>query len=209
MDKSTKHDRKAVGRETLPFPTGVCLNTMPALMSKQSINYNLYTLVSSLSKGATQFYVAHFGVGQPEMRILSTLGNQGPLAAHQIVDHTAMDKALVSRVLAALARRSYVASAATGCDGRRRAWELTQSGHDLVGRLQPVWKQREAILQADMSPEEQRALVGMLQRIYVASERLRAEEARQAKAAREPPAAGPAVRRRAAPVATRPPPNGD
>jgi DNA-binding MarR family transcriptional regulator len=149
---------------------------------EKSINYNIYTLASSLFKGATQFYVAQFGVGQPEMRVLSTLGSHGAMPAYQLVALTAMDKALVSRVLAALARRTYVRAAAPEADARRRVWELTQSGHALVARLQPLWKQREAIIQADLSPEEQKLLVNMLQRMLRASEALRAKEAEQLKA---------------------------
>jgi DNA-binding MarR family transcriptional regulator len=149
---------------------------------EKSINYNIYTLASSLFKGATQFYVAHFGVGQPEMRVLSTLGSHGGMPAYQLATLTAMDKALISRVLAALARRTYVRAEAPETDIRRRVWELTPSGRALVARLQPVWKQREAIIQADLSAEEQKLLVDMLQRMLRASEALRAEEAQQIKA---------------------------
>ena len=60
----------------------------------RSINFRLHTLASSLFKGATQYYGAHFGIGLPEMRVLSNLGSEGPLAAYQIVALTAMDKAL-------------------------------------------------------------------------------------------------------------------
>ena len=74
---------------------------------RKSINFRVHSLASSLFKGAMQYYGAHFGVGLPEMRVLSRLGSEGPLAAHQIVALTAMDKALVSRVLTALNRRGY------------------------------------------------------------------------------------------------------
>jgi DNA-binding MarR family transcriptional regulator len=153
---------------------------------ENSINYNIYTLASSLFKGATQYYVAHFDVGQPEMRILSTLGSRGALPAFQLVALTAMDKALISRVLATLDRRGYVQAAPPHTDARRRMWELTPSGRDLVARLQPVWKKREAIIQADLSPKERKLLIDMLQRMFRASEKLRAEEAEELKAVRKP-----------------------
>ena len=57
----------------------------------RSINFRLHTLASPLFKGATQYYGAHFGIGLPEMRVLSNLGSEGPLAAYQIVALTAME----------------------------------------------------------------------------------------------------------------------
>ncbi len=153
---------------------------------RKSINFLLHTLSSSLFKGAMQYYVAHFGVGLPEMRILSNLNREGPLAAHQIVVLTAMDKALVSRVLATLARRSYIAASAPETDSRRRVWELTAEGQELVGRLRPVWRRREAIIQAGLTEAERRLVADCLDRLLAASEALRAEEAETLKRSRKP-----------------------
>src|SRR5580698_987413 len=95
---------------------------------QRSINFRIHTLASSLFKGATQYYGSRFGVGLPEMRVLSNLGSEGPLAAHQVVALTAMDKALVSRVLTTLGLRRYVTSSAPKADPRRRTWDLTRAG---------------------------------------------------------------------------------
>jgi DNA-binding MarR family transcriptional regulator len=97
----------------------------PTPSTPGSINFHLHALASSLFKGATSYYVAQFGVGLPEMRVLSNLGREGKLAAHQLVALTAMDKALVSRFLAALARRSYVTPSLPEADPHRRTWVLT------------------------------------------------------------------------------------
>lgn len=166
----------------------------PELPYKHSVNYHVHALASSLFKGATQFYMARFGVGMPEMRLLSTLSSEGPLAGYQLVALTAMDKALVSRVLATLARRTYVKGSPPDADARRRVWSLTRSGEQLVKRLQPQWRQREAIIQADLSAAERKLLVDMMQRMFSASEALRAEEAQQLKAPRK--SAGAAIRTR-------------
>ena len=145
----------------------------------RSINFRLYTLASSLFKGATQYYGAHFGIGLPEMRVLSNLGSEGPLAAYQIVALTAMDKALVSRVLTTLRRRGYVGSSSPKTDPRRRTWRLSKAGQDLVEQLRPECKRREALIQAGLSKTEQTVLVDLLDRLLTASEKLRAEEAEQ------------------------------
>src|SRR5215472_726024 len=98
----------------------------------KSINFRLHTLASSLFKGAAQYYGAQFGIGLPAMRVLSNLGSEGPLAAHQIIALTAMDKGLVSRVLTTLSERGYLASSSSKTDPRRRTWRLSKAGQELV-----------------------------------------------------------------------------
>lgn len=170
----------------------------PRVSSQQkSINFRIHTLASSLFKGAAQYYGAHFGVGLPEMRVLSNLGSEGPLAAYRIVELTAMDKALVSRVLTVLSRRGYLTSSSPRSDPRRRTWQLSRAGRDLVKRLRPEWQRREAILQAGLSTAEHEVLADLLERLLRASEKLRTEEAIQVQAARRSPAKTVARARRA------------
>jgi DNA-binding MarR family transcriptional regulator len=147
------------------------------LQQSKSINFRVYALASSLFKGATQYYTPRFGVGLPEMRVLSNLDSEGPLAAYQIIALTVMDKGLVSRVLVALRRRRLVTSSAPRTDPRRRTWELTRGGQELVNRLRPEWQRREAMIQACLSETERGMLLGLLERLFIASEKLRAEEA--------------------------------
>ena len=152
--------------------------------SRKSINFRVHALASSLFKGAQQYYGAHFGVGIPEMRLLSNLGTEGALTATRLVALTAMDKGLVSRLLSALNRRHLVRATAPASDPRRRTWELTESGQALVAALRPVWQRREAVIQASLSNAERDLLEDMLTRMFDASEALRAEEARALRAAR-------------------------
>jgi DNA-binding MarR family transcriptional regulator len=170
----------------------------PRLSPQQkSINFRIHTLASSLFKGAAQYYGAHFGVGLPEMRVLSNLGSEGPLAARRIIELTAMDKALVSRVLTVLNCRGYLTSSSPKSDPRRRTWQLSRAGQDLVKRLRPEWQRREAIIQAELSAPERDVLANLLDRMLRASEKLRAEEAIKVQVARRSPAKAPARRRRA------------
>ncbi len=160
----------------------------PRLSQQQkSINFRIHTLASSLFKGAAQYYGARFGVGLPEMRVLSNLGSEGRLAAHRIVELTAMDKALVSRVLTVLSRRGFLVSSSPRSDPRRRTWQLSRAGQELVKRLRPEWQRREAIIQAGLSAAEREVLADLLDRLLLASETLRSEEAAQVQAARELP----------------------
>jgi DNA-binding MarR family transcriptional regulator len=144
----------------------------------RSINYRVYALASSLSKGAMRFYLARFGIALPEMRLLSTLGSRRRLSSLELVKLTAMDKGLVSRVLNRLAGRGWVDHVASAAGGNRRVWKLTRSGAAVVARLQPVWQERESRLQADLTAQEREVLLQLLERLFHASERLRADEAK-------------------------------
>jgi DNA-binding MarR family transcriptional regulator len=150
----------------------------PLQRENRSINYRVYALASSLSKGAMRFYLAEFGLALPEMRLLSTLGTRRRLTSLELVKLTAMDKGLVSRVLSGLAGRGWVEHIPSAVGAGRRVWKLTRSGAALVARLQPVWQERESRLQADLTAQERKLLLQLLERLFRASERLRAEEAR-------------------------------
>jgi len=157
------------------------LRTAP---ERKSINFRVHALASSLFKGAQQYYGARFGVGIPEMRILSNLGSEGPLTASHLVTLTAMDKGLLSRILGALLARNLLQAVAPASDPRRRTWSLSPSGKRLVETLRPIWKQREAIIQAGLTEQEQDQLEHMLERLFLASEALREAEAQELRKAR-------------------------
>jgi DNA-binding MarR family transcriptional regulator len=150
----------------------------PLHHANQSINYRVYALASSLSKGAMRFYLAKFGLALPEMRLLSTLGNRRRLSSLELVKLTAMDKGLVSRVLNGLGQRGWVEQVQSAEGSNRRVWKLTRTGAALVARLQPLWRERESRLQSDLTPQEHELLLQLLERLFQASERLRAEEAK-------------------------------
>jgi DNA-binding MarR family transcriptional regulator len=157
-------------------------DTVKALRSsreRKSINFRVHALASSLFKGAQQYYGTRFGVGIPEMRILSNLDSEGPLTASHLVTLTAMDKGLLSRILVALLDRKLLQAVAPASDPRRRTWSLSRSGKRLVETLRPIWKRREAIIQAGLTRVEQDQLEQMLERLFLASEALREAEAQE------------------------------
>jgi DNA-binding MarR family transcriptional regulator len=145
----------------------------------RSINFRIHKLASSLFKGAQQFYGACFDIGLPEVRILSNLSNEGPLTATELVALTAMDKALVSRILNALGRRGLLRAVAPSASPLRRTWSLSRQGRRLTEAMRPEWTRREAIIQAGLSAAERRQLGEILERLFVASEALREREGRE------------------------------
>jgi DNA-binding MarR family transcriptional regulator len=152
----------------------------------RSINYWVHALASSLFKGAQHYYGKRFGVGIPEMRILSNLASDGSLTATQLVGLTAMDKGLVSRILSGLHARGLVGAITASSDPRRRTWSLSRRGEQMVETLRPMWETREGILQVDLSNAERAQLVDMLGRLFHASEELRRKEAKELREMRKP-----------------------
>jgi DNA-binding MarR family transcriptional regulator len=150
----------------------------PLQRENRSINYRIYALASSLSKGAMRFYLAKFGLALPEMRLLSTLGSRRRLSSLELVQLTAMDKGLVSRVLNRLVESGWVEHIPSEISSNRRVWKLSRSGAALVARLQPVWQERESRLQSDLTAQEHKLMLRLLERLFQASEKLRAEEAK-------------------------------
>ena len=168
--------------------------------TNHSVNYWVHALSSSLVKGASLYYGRRFNVTLPEMRILSTLHSHGDMPARDLVKLLAMDKGMVSRVLSQLTASGRVELLDGGQRSRLRRWTLTPAGRAFVSELQPVWQEREARIQAGLTGAEHDRLVDMLERLFWASEEVRAEEKKALRAGSskaQTPARAPGRRRRA------------
>lgn len=141
---------------------------------RHSTVFRINRLSSSLGRAAMKFYSQRFDLGVPYVRLIYTIGDHGSLASKEIVEITAMDKALVSRVLSDMTRRGLVKS--TGENARNRSWALTNSGLQFVATLNPVRQSRQEKLLADFSNDDLRELNKLLDRLFQSSERLRLKE---------------------------------
>ena len=92
-----------------------------------------------------------------------------------------MNKALVSRSLSELTARGYTRNTADPNDARRRVWTLTAKGRRLVETCRPLRHERTSRLMAALTEDERAMLVDILNRLYIASEQLGADEAQLAK----------------------------
>ena len=155
------------------------MKRQPEEAQRRSINFWVHALAGSLSKGAMRYYSARFGSRLPEMRILNTLYDDGNLAARELVYLTAMDKALVSRVLSGLQESGYVEQIKDSERIRLREWTLTEKGRELIERLIPEWTQRWKFMQAGLSEQERASLKNMLHKLFLASEELYAIELKE------------------------------
>lgn len=144
---------------------------------KDSTVYKVQRLAGSLFNAATSFYMPRFGLGVPEMRVISTISGYAPLTSSEVVEIAAMDKALVSRVTQRLVKRGFVESTSDPGDQRKRVWQLTESGVKMAADIQIHRENRQARVLGCITAKERTQLNDMLDRLVVASEALRAEEA--------------------------------
>lgn len=126
---------------------------LPALLS---------VLNNRLSSGASQLYLARFGIGINEWRILSVLSNTPWSTATHICDTVQMHKTVASRTI-----RDMQGLALLRIERRDglRLIALTPKGQRLHDRIAPIALERERLLLAGLTPAEREQLLRLLRRL--------------------------------------------
>jgi DNA-binding MarR family transcriptional regulator len=98
--------------------------------------HRLNVLSSLVSQALTRVY-GRYGISIPEWRVLVTLGEHGVMTGKAVGAHTHMHKTKVSRAVAQLADRRFVARRANRADLRESFLSLTPAGRALYEELAP------------------------------------------------------------------------
>ncbi|GAB3672271.1 MarR family winged helix-turn-helix transcriptional regulator [Salinisphaera aquimarina] len=120
-------------------------------------NYIPYYLVSvnnALSRGASRQYLARFGVGIVEWRVISMLAIEPDIPAARVCEVVALDKAATSRALQRLNKLGYTQFEARERDPRAKTWRLSEAGLGLHDQLLTAALAREQRLIQDIEPEK-------------------------------------------------------
>jgi DNA-binding MarR family transcriptional regulator len=112
-----------------------------------------------------------------EWRVLALLVHTDGLTASDLVAHSSLDKASISRAVANLERSGLIAARADSRDGRVRNLRVTAKGKRTHARVAPRSSKRHRALLGALAPSEQRALFEMLDKLIARSSELAAEEA--------------------------------
>jgi len=99
--------------------------------------YRLNRAAALASKQFSRIYRNEFGLTVPEWRVLATLGHLGTATATEIGRDSAMHKTKVSRAVAALQQRRWVARETDAADRRLEHLTLTAAGKTAFRRLSP------------------------------------------------------------------------
>ena len=133
--------------------------TDPSLHVLESlITYRLTRIADTLVRAASQIYRAQHDVTLTELRLLATIGRHQPLAVNEASRLTGIDKAWVSRSLAALVKRKLVVRQRHPSDSRIVLLSLTYMGKTKVQRIVPLAVARNERLLAALS-ERKRTIV--------------------------------------------------
>ncbi len=121
--------------------------------------YRLNRATAVASKQFSQIYREEFGLTVPEWRVLATLGQLDSASAKQIGQHSAMHKTKVSRAVASLQKRRWVAREVDELDRRIEHLSLTQPGRAAFRRLAPKMLAFEEQILARLEPADRVDLV--------------------------------------------------
>ena len=121
---------------------------------------------NKLSRGASAFYLQHFGVGIEVWRCLVLLAVDGACSANQVSRVIGLDKASVSRCFKRMHTDGLIRIELDRSDGRARIAVLTPAGRALHDEIREVALARERALLAVLSRNEAAALLSLLQRVH-------------------------------------------
>lgn len=137
----------------------------PVLDLTSHIATRVAVFANRLSRSASRFYRAKFGIGVVEWRLMMFIGYVHETCANRICRETDLDKGAVSRSLNVLARMGVVSVREDGSDSRRNRVSLTAKGRALHDRLVPVAVERQRELLAGLTGDEIAAFTGLIARM--------------------------------------------
>jgi DNA-binding MarR family transcriptional regulator len=135
------------------------------LILSQYLPYQLVNLAKRVSDACNLEYGEPFGISIAEWRILARLGQQTDLHSRGLGDITFMDKSRVSRALAQLQSKGYLARRADPEDNRASFLTLTRKGKTLYEKIVPLALTWEDGLLDILNAREQRDLRRLLSKL--------------------------------------------
>lgn len=144
-----------------------------ALWLHEFIPYKLAVVANRLSQSIGSLFEERFGIQIPEWRILMALHAHGPTAPNEVVEHTSMDKARVSRAQRRLVELDLVAVSEDPRDRRRQVLFLTRKGASICRDIIPEVRRMEEWFLAVLDARERDALDRTLSRLFARSQELR------------------------------------
>jgi DNA-binding MarR family transcriptional regulator len=152
---------------------------VPLLQLEGFLPHRLNVLSSLVSQALTQVYSKH-GIGIPEWRVLVSLGQYGAMTGKAVGTHTHMHKTKVSRAVAQLEQRRYIARKANRADLREAFLSLTPAGRAVYEELAPRARDFTEKLSAVVADDDRAAFDRAVAKLTERSAQLVAENADKA-----------------------------
>ncbi|WP_420860547.1 MarR family winged helix-turn-helix transcriptional regulator [Algirhabdus cladophorae] len=120
--------------------------------------YLLAQAAEETSLGFQKHYKDGYGMLRNEWRVLFHLGRYGAMSARDICERAKLHKTKVSRAVAALERRRFLARSPTALDRRVEVLDLTKSGHSAYLDLAQKARSYDAAMVQSLSAEQEAVL---------------------------------------------------
>lgn len=127
--------------------------------------YRLAVVATRMLRDASRVYKSRRNpLTTPQWRTLGILANHEPLTATELCRISMLDKVAISRALAQLRRRGFIARHKLDGDRRARTVTLTPAGWRYYNDLVPEMKRQEQTLRALLKDGELERLFALLDR---------------------------------------------
>ncbi|OYX25777.1 MAG: hypothetical protein B7Z10_05210 [Rhodobacterales bacterium 32-66-7] len=102
------------------------------------LTHGLMRAARTLARGF-EAEAASLGVSAPQFPVLARLSGMGAMSVGQIAVAVDADRTTISRNLAVMAQKGWIAEVATE-DRRERVWDLTDAGRETLALAMPIWQ---------------------------------------------------------------------
>lgn len=127
--------------------------------------YRLSLLSNLVSRGIALHYQQTHGLNVTQWRVIAVLRRYPGLTASELVERTAMDKVAIHRAVLGLVESGLIRRREAEDDRRRLLLSLSDTGIVLHSQIAPKAISFEANLLDSLSPEEQRQLQTILDKL--------------------------------------------
>ncbi|CAN1512235.1 MarR Transcriptional regulators [Rhabdaerophilaceae bacterium] len=163
--KFSRSTSQAAGSSALSDDRPGELQPVEPIQLETFLPYRLNVLATTVSHALARLYSEQFGLSIPEWRSLATLGQFGEITAREIGLHSRMHKTTVSRAIAALERRGFVARRQNQADMRESILFMTPSGESVYAQIVPLARSFDARIRTCMSTTDQATLDELMNHI--------------------------------------------
>jgi DNA-binding MarR family transcriptional regulator len=133
------------------------------LRLEEFLPYRLMRLADAVSRSFAETYRHRHGLTRPEWRVFATLGEFETMTATAIGRHSSMHKTKVSRAVAALEKRKWVARSLDPDDRRIEHLSLTRAGRAAYRDMVPVARGFEDDVLGRLSDKDRKLVADALQ----------------------------------------------
>lgn len=155
---------RKTGSDTRTMPDGS--GDRPILRLSRFLPYQLNHLAETVSRSFSKIYAEKYGIGIPEWRVIATLGEHEVMTARDISTATSMHKTKVSRAVAALEKRDFIARDRNPDDMREQALRLAPAGIALYEDIIPKALAYSEDLQNALTSEQKQLLASVFDELH-------------------------------------------